>query len=116
MDLLLLKLEQGLLFDSALQLLLNLFNPLFILFQHLLDLLDVIADGHLFPVDSILVGLVEIPLLAQEFPGRLGLVRDDRGLGKLGTHLDDLVLKTLILVVDVSYQADMVVVEGTFLL
>jgi hypothetical protein len=37
-------------------------------------------------------------------------------LGKLGAHLDDLILKAFVLIVDVSYQADVVVVEGTFLL
>lgn len=87
------------------QLLLDLLNPLFILLEHLLDFLDVVANGHLLPVYAVLVGLVEVPLLAQELPGRLGLVRDDRGLSKLGPHLDHLVLKTLILIVDVSYQA-----------
>lgn len=62
------------------------------------------------------MGLVEVSLLAEELPGRFGLVRDDRGLGKLGTHLNNLVLKALVLIIDVSYQADVVVVEGTFLL
>ena len=62
------------------------------------------------------MSLVEVSLLPEELPGRLGLVRDDRGLRKLGAHLDDLVLKTFVLIVDVSYQADVVVVEGTFLL
>ncbi len=62
--LLLLELEQCLFLDGGLQLLLDLLDPLIVLLEHVLDLLDVIRYRHLLAINTILVRLVEIPLLA----------------------------------------------------
>lgn len=60
--------------------------------------------------------LVEIPFFTEEFPCRLGLIGDNLGLRKLLLHLGDLVSEPSVLVFNVGYEADVIVVEGPFLL
>ena len=60
--------------------------------------------------------LVEVTLLSKQFPSAFGLVGNDLGLSEFCTHLHNLVLEALVLVVYVGYQTDVVVVEGALLL
>jgi hypothetical protein len=60
--------------------------------------------------------LVEVTLFTQKLPGALGLVSHNLGLCELSAHLDNLVLETLVLIVYVSYQPNVVIIEGALLL
>jgi hypothetical protein len=79
-------------------------------------LLDVLSDGDLFTVDSILVRLVEISLLSDLLPGRNGLLGAMLSYLELYFEVRDLFLKFCILVSTVSYQSNSYIVEGSFLL
>jgi hypothetical protein len=59
---------------------------------------------------------MEVTLLTKQFPSAFGLVSDNLGLSELGPHLNYLVFEAFILVVYVSYQPNVVVVEGSLLL
>lgn len=60
--------------------------------------------------------LVEVPLFAQEFPCGFGLIGDNLSLRKLLLHLGNLVSEPTVLVFDVGYEADVIVMEGPLLL
>ena len=116
LELVLLQLEQSLLLDSVEMLLLDLLDLLLVVLVQVLHPLDVLGDVDLLAVNSVLVGLVEVSLLPQLLPGGLGLVCDHVGLRQLNLHCIDLCSEFGILIMHVSYQSDLNVVEGSLLL
>jgi len=62
----------------------------FVLFMKVFHFFDVLTNGNFLAVDSILMGLVEISLLSELFPGRFGLFGNHIGLLKLNLHLVNL--------------------------
>ena len=62
------------------------------------------------------MSLMEISLLSKQLPGRLGLVGNHLGFGKLTTHTLNLIFEAFVLIINVGYKAYVVIVEGAFLL
>ena len=110
------KFEKCLFFDGVKVLLLNLLNLLFIVFMQVSHFLDVLSNGHFFGVNSVLMRLVEIPLLPELLPGRNGLLSTLIGDLELDLELVNLLFKFDVFVLAVSYQSDADVVEGALLL
>ena len=59
---------------------------------------------------------MEVPFLSELLPGGLGLLCDDVGLLKFDLHLVDFGSQFVILVLTVSYQTDLYIVESALLL
>ena len=70
-------------------LLLDLFNLLLILFMEVPHALNILEDGHLLAVHTVLVSAMEVALLPKLLPGGLGLLSNDIGLLELDFHLLD---------------------------
>jgi hypothetical protein len=59
---------------------------------------------------------VEVSLLSQQLPSRLGLLSHDLGRSQFNTHLLYFFSQSFVLIIDISYEAYVVVLESTFLL
>ena len=79
-------------------------------------LLYVIVNCHLLAIHSILMRFVEVSLLSQLFPSALSLLCNHFGFLQLQPHFLHLLLESLVLVLDVSYQSNLIVMEGSLLL
>ena len=84
--------------------------------MHLLDLLDVRCDCDFFLVDSVLMALVIVSLFSQLFPSGFSVICDYFGTSKLLSHFVYFSLHLGILVVDVGYKSDSIVLECALLL
>lgn len=111
-----LQLKKSLVLNSHKILSLNLLDLVDIVFMQILHFLDMLVKSDLLPINSVLVCLVEISLLSQVLPGRLGLVSDDVSLCKFNLHIFYFLLQLIIFVFHVSYQSDGYIVERAFLL
>jgi hypothetical protein len=110
------KFEEGFLFDGIEMFFLDLFNFLLVVFMKILHSLNVLRNGNLLPIDSILVLSMEVSLLTKLFPSALRLVGDHVGLGKLYLHRLNLGAQFGILIVHVSYQTDLHIVKSALFL
>lgn len=80
------------------------------------DLSNIISNGNLLSIDSILMRFMKVPFLSQLFPSALCLFRHHLCFLQLQAHLLDFLLQTVVLVLHVRYQTYLVVVECAFLL
>ena len=112
----LLKLEESLLFDSIQMLPLDFFNLFLIVFVKILHFLNVLSNCYFLSINSILMSLVEISFFSQLLPSRLRLISNYVSLLQFNFHGINFGSKFGILVMHVSYQSDLNVVEGSFLL
>lgn len=111
-----LKLEESLFFHCRLEFLFYFFNSFLILLVQVFDFLNITTNGDLLSIDSILMCLVEVSLLPQLLPGALGLLSRHLRLSQLGPHLHNLLLKPPVLILNISYQPNLVIMERPFLL
>ena len=96
--------------------LLDFFNFLFIVFVEVFHSFDILCDCNFFTVNSVLMLSVEVPLFSQFLPSGFGLVCNHVGFFQLNFHSLNLGSQFGILVVHVSYQTYLNIVECAFLL
>ena len=84
--------------------------------MHAFDLLDVGCDGDLFFVDSVLMALMVVTFLSQLLPSGFGIISNNLSISKLLFHLINFSLHLSILVVNVGYKSNSVVLERALLL
>lgn len=116
LKLVLLEFEQGLFLLLNEELLLDFVDALLERPVVLLDLLNLRGDHDLLVVHAVLVSFVEVALFSQFVPCRFGLLSLNLGLFELLAHFLDLESQARILVCNVRYQANAIVLENSLLL
>ena len=96
--------------------LLNLLDLFLVVLMKVFHALDVLGDCHLFSIYTVLMLSMEIPFFSELLPGALGLVGNNVSLLQLHFHGFDFGTQFGILVVHVSYQTNLDIVEGAFFL
>jgi hypothetical protein len=111
-----LQFQKSFLLEGGFIFVLDLFKTILVLLMELLDLLDALVDLDLLPLNSVLVGFVEISLFSQLLPGALSLISNDFGIFEFIPHLSDLLLQFEIFVLGIGDQPQAYIVESALLL